>query len=91
MSVRKLFCQLYFIGFIVLSKSEFDQEMPKSHTAGSPNDTVRKRHSAPTATWHQEENLSKAGSSLFKIKKVYLRNAKSDNHSPGPVVGEISP
>ena len=49
--------------------SEYDQEIPQSHTAEQlGHDTMRKSHRTLTATRHQEDNESKANSSLFLSK-----------------------
>ena len=51
------------------SKSEYNQEIPQSHTCRPTHSTVMKSHRAQV-TRHQEDNWSKATSSLFLVKKI---------------------
>ena len=50
--------------------SEYDLEIPPSHTADQQFDTTRKSLWTLTVSRHQEENQSKATGPLFFIKMI---------------------
>ena len=50
---------------VVIKVSQYDHKMPQSDITDNPK-SAEKRHSILTATWYQEDYLSKAASSLFQ-------------------------